>query len=125
MNAGHFWDLKGFVEFRGDVFSIGKRIDFFSSALVKYFYHRRWQSKGQDYSQLSKGNCETSRSVNFWHFYFQNYNPNIVGASVGDSLPLDAIQWQNHIIQPFDPEITHLNGAQSMARIDHVPSQIE
>lgn len=28
MNAGHFWDLKGFVEFRGDVFSIGKRNDF-------------------------------------------------------------------------------------------------
>jgi hypothetical protein len=90
MNAGHFWDLKGFVEFRGDVFSIG-------------------------------GNPKAKTIPN----YLKNYNPNIVGASVGDSLPLDAIQWQNHIIQPFDPEITHLNGAQSMARIDHVPSQID
>jgi len=29
MNAGHFWDIMGFVEFRGDVFSIGNTMEFF------------------------------------------------------------------------------------------------
>lgn len=56
--------------------------------------------------------------------FLMTYNPDLVGASVGNTLPLDAVDWEHHIIQPFDAKITHLNGAQSMAKIDQVPSQI-
>jgi len=57
--------------------------------------------------------------------YLKKYNPNILGASVGSSLPLDYVQWKNHAIQPFDPQITHLNGAQSGATVEDVPAQID
>eukprot|EP01102_Stenamoeba_stenopodia_P015067 TRINITY_DN5093_c0_g1_i1.p1 TRINITY_DN5093_c0_g1~~TRINITY_DN5093_c0_g1_i1.p1 ORF type:complete len:381 (-),score=87.81 TRINITY_DN5093_c0_g1_i1:96-1238(-) len=57
--------------------------------------------------------------------FLMHYNPNLIGASIGNTLPLDAVDWEHHIIQPFDPRITHLNGAQSMARIDQVPSQVD
>jgi len=56
--------------------------------------------------------------------FLKNYNPKIQGASIGQSLPLDAEKWKDHIIQPFDSKITHLNAAQSQARIDAVPAQL-
>jgi len=58
--------------------------------------------------------------------FLMNYNPNITGASVGWSFPFDAITWiNNSIIQPWDAPVTHLNGAQSHAQINQVPSQID
>jgi hypothetical protein len=56
--------------------------------------------------------------------FLKTYNPNVQGAAIGQSVPLDAVKWQNHIIQPFDPKISHLNAAQSQARIDAVPAQV-
>lgn len=40
-------------------------------------------------------------------------------------MPLDAIKWQGHIIQPFDEKVTHLNAGQSMAKIENVPGQVD
>jgi hypothetical protein len=57
--------------------------------------------------------------------FLKFYNPDLVGYSNGWSLPLDAIKWENQIIEPWDPTVTHLNGAQSMAKIDAVPDQVE
>jgi len=57
--------------------------------------------------------------------FLKFYNPDIIGASIGWSLPLDAVKWENQIIEPWDPTVTHLNGAQSMARIDAVPAQVD
>jgi hypothetical protein len=67
------------------------------------------------------GNAGTYTVPNF----LKTYNPKIQGASVGQTLPLDATKWKDHIIQPFDPKITHLNAAQSQARIDAVPAQLD
>jgi len=57
--------------------------------------------------------------------FLKKYNPSLVGASIGNSLPLDYVKWKNHVIQPFDPKISHLNGAQSGARVEDVPAQID
>ncbi len=56
--------------------------------------------------------------------YLSKYNPDLQGASVGNTLPLDAIKWKNHIVEPHDPRIAHLNGAQSQAKIEDVPAQV-
>jgi hypothetical protein len=57
--------------------------------------------------------------------FLRNYNPDIVGPSVNVTLPLDAVSFDNHILVPWDPFITHLNGAQSGARIEDVPAQVD
>jgi hypothetical protein len=57
--------------------------------------------------------------------FLKVFNKKLVGASIGNSLPLDALKWKNHIIQPFDPKVAHLNGAQSQAKVDAVPAQID
>jgi hypothetical protein len=57
--------------------------------------------------------------------FLKKYNPSLVGASIGKSLPLDYVKWKNHVIQPFDPKVTHLNGGQSGARVEDVPAQID
>jgi len=58
-------------------------------------------------------------------FFQWIYNPNILGMSVGWSLPLDAVPWGNSTLQPWDPPITVLNGAQSGAKIVAVPAQVD
>jgi len=57
--------------------------------------------------------------------FLRNYNPDIVGPSVNFTLPLDAVSFDDHILVPWDPLITHLNGAQSSARIEDVPAQVD
>jgi len=57
--------------------------------------------------------------------FLKTYNPNLVGYSEGWSLPLDAIAWENGLIQAWDPNITHLNGAQSQAKIVAAYSQVD
>jgi len=57
--------------------------------------------------------------------FLKNYNPDIVGPSVNVSLPLDAVEFDDHILVPWDPFVTHLNGAQSGARIEDVPAQVD
>jgi phospholipase B1 len=57
--------------------------------------------------------------------FIKKYNPDLQGASIGNSLPLDYVKWKNHVIQPFDSKVTHLNGAQSGARVEDVPAQID
>jgi hypothetical protein len=57
--------------------------------------------------------------------FLKKYNPNIVGMSVGYTWPLDVIRWKNHLIDPWNPNVTYLNGAQSMARIQDVPAQVD
>jgi len=39
--------------------------------------------------------------------FLMNYNPNLIGASIGNTLPLDAVDWEHHIIQPFDPRVKY------------------
>lgn len=48
-----------------------------------------------------------------------------VGASVGTSLPLDALKWHGHIVEPHVPDVDRLNAAQSMAKIDACPAQVD
>lgn len=48
-----------------------------------------------------------------------------VGASVGTSLPLDAIKWEGHIVQPHAPDTDRLNAAQSMAKVEAGPAQVD
>jgi len=57
--------------------------------------------------------------------WLMHYNPNLQGASIGYSLPLDAIKWENHIIQPFDPAVAHLGAGQSGAKVEDVPAQVD
>eukprot|EP00026_Physarum_polycephalum_P010495 Phypoly_transcript_10659.p1 GENE.Phypoly_transcript_10659~~Phypoly_transcript_10659.p1 ORF type:complete len:385 (+),score=42.90 Phypoly_transcript_10659:53-1156(+) len=82
----------------------------FSSMLVEY--------RGDVFS--IGGNAGYYTLANF----LKQYNPNLQGASIGNSLPLDYVKWRDHIIQPFDEKITHLNGAQSGARVEQVPAQL-
>lgn len=89
MHAGHALDVFTFLEYRGDVFSIG-------------------------------GNNGNYTFPNF----LQTYAPDIVGASIGNSLPLDYLKIFNHAIQPFDPRVTHLNAAQSGAVVSDCPAQV-
>jgi len=58
--------------------------------------------------------------------FLMNYGPdgkNVQGGAVGNSAPLDAIKWKNGVVQPFDPHVTHLLGAQSQARIEDAVNQ--
>jgi hypothetical protein len=59
---------------------------------------------------------------NFIAHYRQGQVP--VGASVGITLPLDAVRWEGHIVQPHVPDLCRLNAAQSMAKIGDVPAQV-
>eukprot|EP01028_Stygiella_incarcerata_P000926 TRINITY_DN1144_c2_g1_i2.p1 TRINITY_DN1144_c2_g1~~TRINITY_DN1144_c2_g1_i2.p1 ORF type:complete len:305 (+),score=67.02 TRINITY_DN1144_c2_g1_i2:115-1029(+) len=54
-----------------------------------------------------------------------NNGQRLSGPSIGNSLPLDAVEIRNHIIRPFDPKVDHLNAAQSMAKIDLLFSQVD
>jgi len=56
--------------------------------------------------------------------FLKNYAPGLVGMSIGNSLPLDYLKIFNHVIQPFDPKVTHLNGAQSGAVVSDCPAQV-
>ncbi|KJE88650.1 hypothetical protein CAOG_000259 [Capsaspora owczarzaki ATCC 30864] len=57
--------------------------------------------------------------------FLKVYNPDLIGASVGETLPLDAIKWKEGVIEPFVPHITHLNAAQSQAKIENVAKQVD
>jgi len=57
--------------------------------------------------------------------FLKFYNPNIEGPAIGVSLPLDVVKWQGQLVQPFDPNITHLNAGQSMAKVTDVPAQVD
>jgi len=57
--------------------------------------------------------------------FIKFYNPSVEGAAMGVSLPLDVVKWQGHLVQPWYPDITHLNAGQSMAKVDDVPAQID
>eukprot|EP01114_Cavostelium_apophysatum_P007810 TRINITY_DN19995_c0_g1_i1.p1 TRINITY_DN19995_c0_g1~~TRINITY_DN19995_c0_g1_i1.p1 ORF type:complete len:383 (-),score=50.59 TRINITY_DN19995_c0_g1_i1:81-1229(-) len=58
--------------------------------------------------------------------YLSNFNTKgIVGPSVGWTFPWDAISWENQTIEPWEPDITRLNGAQSGAKIHDLPPQID
>lgn len=46
------------------------------------------------------------------------------GASKGVTLPLDAIKFRDHIVQPWYPPVAQLNGAQSEAKIWALPDQV-
>ncbi len=93
MHGGHILDVFTLLEYRGDVFSIG-------------------------------GNEGNYTMPNF----LKMYAPDLVGQmmcslrcvmlagmSIGNSLPLDYLKIFNHVLQPFDAKVTHLNAAQSGA----------
>lgn len=59
--------------------------------------------------------------------YLKHYNPNITGMSIGNSAPLDVLKWpwSDDVLQPFSPKITHLNAAQSGAKVQQLPGQVD
>jgi len=67
------------------------------------------------------GNLGSITLPNFLKFY----NPDLQGPSMGVSLPLDVYKWQGHLVQPWFPNITHLNAGQSSANIKDVPAQVD
>lgn len=59
------------------------------------------------------------------NFFSQITGNKPAGVSHGKSLPLDAVKWKKKIIQPHDPKVDGLNGAQSMAQVQQLPEQID
>jgi hypothetical protein len=93
----------GFAEKAGRFWDFWELVEYRGSA---------WMMGG-DEGEISVGN------------FMKRFSPGLIGLSHGNSWPLDALKWQNHIVQPWDAPVTHLNAAQSMARLEAVPSQVD